>query len=203
MYSGNPEQFLWCGPEGVVVRQHNRAFKIDRNGVYIGSAGGQVSGDAVLFKNFQWQSVFNCKPMKRSSAMTQQVLTVQPISASKNCIKLDYTFEGYLNVDLGGGTSGTEEIWILLPDSTYTDETGNTYTLPAGWNVTIINGMYGNTRGNLYVSTEKLTGNYDGGRNVIFDSNRNGNRYCDLNGVQSSDTYIWDGFVWRSMHDTQ
>lgn len=91
-----------------------------------------------------------------------------------------------------------QETWVLLPKANW-----NGGHLPAGWRIRIINNILSRVKG-LYVSTQELCsmGGYDS-HNVIYDANRNGNRYSDLNDSQSNDTFLWTGMCWIQLHDTQ
>ena len=89
----------------------------------------------------------------------------------------------------------------MLPPETFTDsESSNTVALPEGYTITIINDSGGPLYVVPYSSTE---------HNVkIVDSNQNDNYYCELNGTQTNDTYIYIGSYaggrhWRALHDTQ
>ena len=103
------------------------------------------------------------------------------------------------------GNMNEQETWILLPKQAdyITNSSGNyqAYSLPVGWQVTIIYAMVPDHMKELYVSTQET---YTYGNNVIMDTNRNMNQYINLtDGNQDSDTFVWTGLFWKCLHDPQ
>jgi hypothetical protein len=98
----------------------------------------------------------------------------------------------------GGGNY--QDSWVILPSESFTDEDGDTVSLPVGYTVTVIN----NSGGSVFVCPYSTT---EHGVKIV-DSNQNDNYYCALNGQQKNDTYIYlgsfaNGRHWRALHDTQ
>lgn len=199
---------LWCGNDGVVVRQGNQMIKVSEGGIFRGFPQGAYRPGSSPMEYVQaWYSIYNYVPLTDSMnyQMIGTYMKVPSINENKWCILIDpMTVNGDFNVTgpVMDNSYNDQETWILLPKTHWTSN-GVSYALPAGWRIRIINGILSRSRG-LYVSTQELSnmGGYDS-NNVIYDSNRNGNRYTDLNGAESEDIFVWDGYFWRQMLDTQ
>lgn len=166
-----------------------------------------VSGSGPTYKPL-WLPFYNFTPMFNVGVGTTPYLFVYQfignINASRWAFQINAQRDSgicYVRSSAVDSNLNTQESWIILPPETFTDtNTGNTVALPDGYTITIIN----DTGGPLYVVPYSTT-EHDV---KIVDSNQNDNYYCELNGTQTNDTYIYIGSYaggrhWRALHDTQ
>ncbi len=103
-----------------------------------------------------------------------------------------------------------QETWILLPPSTFTGEDGKDYMLPVGYTIEVINGGFGSSGFNAYVSAD-VSAKY---RAVFIDGHRDKNWRVSLNGSVHWEKFIYMGSyystdcnsnqdIWMTLGDAQ
>ena len=153
-----------------------------------------------------WLPAYNYTPIFNVGVGTSPYLFTSQFIANINATR--YAFRVDAQRDCGvcfvadyarDGGGNEQESWIILPPETFTDEDGDTVSLPVGYTVTVVNDCGGNVFVCPYSTSEHGV--------KIVDGNRNENYYSQLNGRQSSDTFIYMGNYagrnWRQLHDTQ
>lgn len=205
MYSAaDVDKLLWSGEEGVFVKQKAQSLKISEDGMFIGKNYAiSVSDTNVNTVRTAWFPIWNYAPIW--TPLNFKLMNVPSINEQKWCHCIDpFTAYGDCYVSAPALDSNYREVetWILLPKVGQAVG-GALVSLPVGYRIRITNGMLSRPV-RLYVSTQELAslGGYDS-RNVIYDANLNGNRYCELHNTETSDVFYWDGHVWRQTLDTQ
>ena len=149
-----------------------------------------------------WLPFYNYTPTFSVGSGTSPYLftsqTIGNISETKYAFQIDpYRDRGICLVVSGYLDSSFNEqpSWIVLPPTTFTDSEGDTASLPVGYTITVINW----TATDIFVVPYSST-NHGA---VIVDAHRNNNWYSELNGTQSSDTFVYigtwagNGITWR------
>ena len=203
-------KILWIGETEMQLRYGFGGIRWNNADAFGNKAMEVVTGIRGTSPNYKpvWLPFYNYIPTFNVGVGTTPYLFtsqyIKNISENKYAFQIDPSRDSGICVVQGGYmdlNGNQQESWIILPPSTFTDSDGNTASLPIGYRVTIINW----TSVNIYV-VPYASSNHGA---VIIDANRNNNYYCDLNGTQSRDTYIyvgnWAGLgeTWLSMHDTQ
>ena len=86
------------------------------------------------------------------------------------------------------------ESWVLLPPSYFQDEDGNNCRLPVGYTVTVLNGGFGNSKFNAYVSA-----NVDTSYKAVFvDGHRDKNWKVALNNSVHWERFVYMGSYYSS-----
>lgn len=169
----------------------------------------QVCAQIKVSPNFRpvWLPFYNYTPIFLVGVGTAPYLFSSQFIANINGTRYAYQIDAlrdcgicYVADSARDGGGSVQESWVILPPETFTDEDGDTVSLPVGYCLTVVNDTPGNVFVCPFSSSEHAV--------KIVDSNRNENYYCELNGRQSNDTYIYlgsyaDGRNWRALHDTQ
>ena len=200
IWSGESELQLRYGFNGIrwkdVENKFNSAMEVAAN-----VKGTSPNNKVVWLPFYNYIPTFSVGTGTAPYLFTSQ--SVGNINETKYAFRIDaYRDRGVCLVKSGylDSNFNEQESWVILPPTTFTDSDGETASLPVGYTVTIINW----TRTNIYVVP--YSASYHGV--TIEDANRNQNYFCELNGTQSRDTYIYVGNYagaaqWLSMHDTQ
>ena len=164
----------------------------------------QIKGSSPNFRPV-WMPFYNYIPLYNVGTTTYifEQQTIGNINAVKYAFQIDAQRDSgicHVSGRAMDGDGNYQDSWVILPAETFTDAEGDTVSLPVGYTVTIIN----DSGGSVYVCPYST--NEHGVK--IVDSNRNENYYCEINGRQTNDTYIYtgsysDGRHWRAMADTQ
>ena len=93
------------------------------------------------------------------------------------------------------GNNNKVDSWIILPETSWTDDNNITHSLPVGYTVHVINNSTSASKHNVFVTS--INPMYDDSINEIRTS-------YDLDSTQGyNDKYVWMGVYWRAMRDTQ
>ena len=172
-----------------------------------------LSGTVPNYKPL-WLSFYNYTPIYSIGSLPRYwgYNSVTNIGSSKYVYTIDAVNDYgicYINYPAYNSSGNkVSEVWVQLPNTSFTDNDGNVCNLPVGYTVTIINNLYGDNYTDVYVTPKTSYAN----AGIIIDANRDVQSYVGLNGVQTSDTYIYVGTFsngtqnvayWRSLHDTQ
>ncbi len=203
-------KLVWCSDSELQLRHGFNGIRWNDADKFKNTAMQVAAGTRGTSPNMQptWFPFYNYTPLYNvgigSSPYLFTLQTIGNINAQRYafqisaqrdsgiCFVADYARDG-------GGDE--QESWIILPPETFVDaDSGQTITLTVGYCVTVVNDTGGNVFVCPFSSSEHAV--------KIVDANRNDNYYCELNGRQSNDTYIFigsyaDGRHWRAMHDTQ
>lgn len=214
-YIGNDGMYVHAGANKLLwVDDTQVQMRYDFGGIRIindtETGGGTLQTIASSYgydpnKKPLWLPFHNYTPMYSPSQYTSQFITnesvtryaykINPIDDVGICL-LDYPARD------SGGT--VQETWIILPKSVIRYD-GQDVHLPIGYTITIINNMFDNTNVRVCVAPDSF--GYH--KNLIIDANLDRNYYVTLNRdtAQSNTTFIYcgtyqDGYIWRSLYDT-
>lgn len=209
-----PNQYLWLDTiYGFELRKEFTGLRIGTSGNTSGyyqdglEVIAGVSGSTPNVKPL-WISMYNFEPVWGIGSSTQRVWKKRSNGNLSETDKYCYVIQPardrgicYVNSPaFDDSNNQVNDNWILLPNpNSISDSSGNSGALPVGYKMTIINA----TGKNVYV-----TANTSYHQTKFRDANRNENWYCELNGTQSRDTYIYMGslngyYWWETFHDTQ
>jgi hypothetical protein len=202
---------FWVGQDGIRMQWGANGLRFSGNKA--GNAAMDVAvkftGSSGVATHTQWFPFYNYVPLFKPQ-WSISVVYIPHMKESKYVYQINpETDAGYCYIDFPpyDNSFNKQQGWILLPD-TYWYHDGVPYTLPAGYRVRIINSTSGDNAVDIYVTTKNDLSSsqtyYNGRQCVIWDDNRNPNVYSELNDAQRmNDEFLWDGYVWRQLRDTQ
>lgn len=169
--------------------------------------GVQPNYNAVWYPFYNYTPVFNPNNYKSiqikndGSNSYKYAYKIKPLTDCGICYIENAVMDGNLN---------RQEPWILLPPSYFTGEDGKQYMLPVGYTIEVINGGFGSSGFNAYVSAD-VSAKY---RAVFIDGHRDKNWRVSLNGSVHWEKFIYMGSyystdcnsnqdIWMTLGDAQ
>lgn len=163
--------------------------------------------NAVWYPFYNYTPVFNPNNYKSiqikndGSNSYKYAYKIKPLTDCGICYIENAAMDGNLN---------RQETWILLPPSYFTGEDGKQYVLPVGYTIEVINGGFGSSGFNAYVSAD-VSAKY---RAVFIDGHRDKNWRVSLNGSVHWEKFIYMGSyystdcnsnqdIWMTLGDAQ
>ena len=199
-FVSNPETncLFWAGSEEIQMRWKNAGLRVNDYGLQ--TIVGSDSHNGTVKPT--WLSMWNYTPIFWTGASGREY-SYQLLNKT-NQYRWAYQLQPLTDVGICFAvaahttTNIKQPAWVILPNSTFTNDRGETCSLPLGYSITIINESIGSDSVTVYVVPPTSDG-------IIYDDNRNDNNYCELSGAgKCSDTFIYMGNnVWRQLKDTQ
>ncbi len=208
---------LWVSRDNMVMQhgiEATRGIRIDDKGLRINTGPGYATAAMDSSKmSPRWLPIWNFTPIFSIGSVPRVYTSTYITPANGN--RWAYRINPWQDAGIclpgphWNDKGGTDEVWILLPETSYTDEFGIRQSLPTGYTVTIINPQHDREDNpyEVYVGAQPGTGTVwlEGQQMSFIDANLNLNAYIRLSAAldQARDTFIWDGFYWLCMHDVQ
>lgn len=212
------DRVMHISNEGIYIRQgtfqERGQYRFTEKGLLRGiPSGGKTNNDGTFQPYIGWYGVNNYMPFNEITHANYQYVNIPTRGYSRwACLLNAEDINGDIIITEGHRRSEysfddyDDEVWILLPKTGWYDNaTGISHTLPPGWRVRIQNCIVGPYRPRIYISTQDLAswGGYDS-KQTIWDTNRNGNEYCELYNSDAADEFwYYGGGWWFQRRDTQ
>ena len=187
-------KYLYVNEKETIIQHGFNGIKwdnADRNGNKNMMVAAAITGSIPNYKPV-WYPFYNYTPVFIPTDFQMTKIVNDGNSYSRYAYTIDpFKDNGICYLENGAYDSNgnAQETWVILPNSIVTGDSGNGYRLPYGYTVQVINGGFGNSSFNAYV-----TANATQSHQVVFiDGHRDKNWKVSLNGNVHWETFVYMG----------
>lgn len=191
---------LYVNEKETVIQHGFNGIKWDNSDVNGNRSMKVVTGITGSIPNLKpvWYPFYNFTPMYKPTNPTATTKIVNDgNSYSRYAYKINPLKDTgicYMESAFMDSSLNYVESWILLPPSYWYDEEGTLHQLPVGYTVEVINGGFGNSKFNAYVSADVSKSH----QAVFIDGHRDKNWKVSLNGEVHWEKFVFVGSYYSS-----